>query len=247
MENEKASPTVGEWIARIDVDGWSEAVWSMAVAAARTAAAAVAATCRRLRTEPDDLADEAVLVAGRTKSYRGFPPATLLVAWFGGIIRNLLRKRRREAQRDAGVHPKHSAPNARRPKAPSLDRAELGRRVARLTRGERAALDAANDDLSQRDAARLLGISRRTYRDRLERARRCIAAEHIAREGRDRAWALRIALRRFRVGDIENAEILRLHAAGWTAASIALDLRTSLGAVKQRLHRFRMDEAVERP
>jgi len=120
----------------------------------------------------------------------------------------------------------------------------LEQRLGQLTRGERAALDAASGNLTQRDAARLLGISRRTYRDRLARVGRCFTAE---RNAHDRTWALRLALCRSRVGDIENAEILRLYAAGRSVSSIALEFKRTPGAIKQRVHRFRTAEAVGRP
>jgi DNA-directed RNA polymerase specialized sigma24 family protein len=237
--------TVGDWLARLDAEGWTEPVSLTMWAAARAAASKVLSRRRQLDFDCDDLAQDVFVTARSTTSLRRFPPDVRLVAWCGGVAKNLIR---RHARKPCGAVPILASRASPRPPRPTrLSPGEVAERMLLLTSPERAAIDAATEGLGQRAAARRRGVGRDAHREALKRARRRLESGVAPRSPDPRVWALPLALRRSGAGDVENATILLLHAVGWPTERIAVSVEKTRGAVSQRLHRFRCREAVEGP
>ena len=248
--------TLGAWIAIVDQHGWDdERIWMLVDEAARAALSAVRRTLRP--GEDDELVSDVVALAREFPTSWRHPAraGALLASWFGGVMKKLLRTRRRRGSRTAGDRDKDVVDprSVRRRGQDEADAAAAARvselrqlveeRQANLTPLQREAVDLHLQRLSHGAAARRLGIERDTFRDRLRRAVLRLRSDVPAPVRHDRGRVAALAEAVADAGDARGAALLALRAAGRTFRACAEALGRTLAAV--RSHAARLWRSVD--
>ena len=257
--------TLGAWIDGVDRRGWGdEWVWLTLQSAAR---AALGAVRRLLRPGEDDEFVSEVIERARCLPMSWREPqksAAALAAWLGGVMKNVLRERRRRAARErSGILP-HLVPETVRRGSSHPARTSLSALRARhrehathaaivgsggavtrafpgsefLTHKQVEAYELKLRGLTEKSIASTLGISRSAVHDRLRRARQRIQRGLAAPRSGSASDARRLAEQVSANGDMTNAALLRHRANGLTYAAIAEALQMTPGAVAGRLKRL---------
>lgn len=200
--------------------------------------------CRKLGLdagEADDVAHDSLVRAARDDfaALRGAGAGTPLSSWARGIAQNLVREKLRgdrplRLPEDLPACPALAAEAS----ADGWDAVDL----SSLTGREVLAVRERIDGRSEREAARRLGISRSTFRDRLTRGMRRLQRAHgtlPALPEVSRGWAEEMLERKPSLLRAEERECLRLYAEGCARREIARKLRTTVDGVRGRLRRLK--------
>lgn len=230
---------IGEFLALVKRD--PETAWRSLRNALRDACIRA---CRRVGVHPseaEDLAEEGILRAseGDWAALRRCRSSLSIPVWAGGVARNLVRelargqslerRARKRAERDGG-----------RRDSPSRGWADLD--LGCLTREQTEALRLRLEGRSEREGARVVGISREAFRERVARAIRALARAHGTLPPlppRTRGWAEALLRARGVQLDRQHRRCLELYLEGATAKEIGVSIGRTESAVRSLLKRLR--------
>jgi len=225
--------TTGELTARLDagdVRAWGE----LHVLCAATARALGA-------SDPDDVAASFVAqqFARGARDARRARPSTSLAAWVRGCLLHFVASERlRTPRRPVTIDDSVVVAAARETAVDGTDDRRAGilaaRVAARLTCKQRDAYQCHVERISEREAARRLGISRDAFRERRDGALRA-----LVRPADPRTWAHGGSEICERHDEPLAARILRLYASGTALGEIASATGLTRVAVRDRIRRLR--------
>lgn len=224
---------IGDWLDAVDRE--DPAAWGILLDTTTRLARAWGAR------EPEDLASAFVLqqLERRARDARRADRGMSFDTWLGGCVRRHVRREGRKRRPHGLLHasdlPAGTPEEAPPPRNPEEMRAELRRRLCcRLSSAELEAMELHLAGLGSRSAAERLGIHRDSFRDRLERAKRKLAAAHDPR-----GWAADVAASLRTDGDETLVAILDRYVQGAKIREIATDTGLTYSSVRDRIARAR--------